>query len=427
MGRPKKRARCTDSSTSVVSVAADAAPIKNLFAALDGSVLARIYSFFEAHLAAYLCRLTVPTSVYAKGSVVVFAAHNASQRPRGTFPDGTFCERLRPFSSLVALNLSSCVHFSDRDAVAVAAMAFAPFLRTIDLSRTSVGGAGVAALGAVCSRLSTLKLSRLQGVDDDSAVRIVQNNPGLVTLDLSVTSVGDETVRMTGMTCTTLRFLDLSWVNSGDASLSVVTRNLTSLRTLRVPHRSTTNAVDEIAQFLTGLTSLGLVAMHVTDDSLIRCGQLMTNLLSLHLAHAELVSDRGLEQFAEHHHNVRLLEIRTPGMLVSDRGLGHFIRRSPNLRTLKLRSSGRFTDLTLESIGFHLVTSLESLELVSLPSITYPTLSKLLDKANRVRVLHVEGCQNISSEQFKALKQTVSTRQMFANVMVGGTVFGLRR
>lgn len=387
-----------------------------LFALFDSVILGCIFSFFDAHLAAYLCRVSRATLAHAKHGVLSFAAHNRLQLPFSHLRPGTYCERFRGFSSLAALNLNDCVHFTDQDAIVVASMPFAPLLHTLDLSKTRVGNEGLAALAAVCTRLTALRLSHLTGVQDVSAMQVVQNNPGLTFLDLSVTSVLDDTIRMVASTCTALRFLDLSWVQSTNDSLAVLARDLTSVRSLRVPMRATAEGIDQVSLLMTGLTSLGLVAMPVTDDALIRCGQRLTNLVALHLAQVELVSDRGLEGFAEHHSKMRLLQIRKPGMLVSDRGLGHFLRRSPTLHTLKLRAAPRITDLSLESIGFNVASSIEVLELNSMCSMSYATVFKLLQSATRIRSLHIDGCQHITSDQSKVLMQIANSRQVLADI-----------
>lgn len=398
----------SDEQQSLSAPDRSASKLGNLFALLDGVVLTTIFSFFSATEAAFRVRVCKSVARYAQSAVRQFAA-GGTRLLRA--PSGSFSTMILPYSRLRVLDLNGASHFCDDDAVAVSRMPFVPSLSCLDLRQTTITDTGLGVFASLCTSLTKIRLSHLQQVTDRSVVQLVQANPRLDFVEFSATGIRDPTLEAIASCCPLVSFLDVSWTSASDAGIDRLTQVMTSLRTLRVPSHLTDAGLDTISSRLTGLTSLGLVRCGISDDGLVRCGQRLKNIISLHLAHLEFVSDRGVAAYVTEHPFLRSLDIRAPGMLFSDRGVGHVARNSPLLRVLKLRSCARITDLSLESIAFHL-TSLSVLELHTLPSITHAVLDAVVNKLGLLTSLSIVNCSGCTFEQGRAMMRRVEQTKL---------------
>lgn len=398
----------------------------SLFLLLDGTVIACIFSFFDALVAARYTLLNKTVYEYSRKGVCTFSTYGA--RMVGSLTtSGSFAQYLRPFPRLTSMVFCRCAHFNDLDAERLASLPCMSRVHTLDLRHTAVTNVGMECFARSCTSLRSLRISHLHSVNDRSLVQVVSRNRNLEILDVSVTGVTDEGLVAVAMNCSRLWFLDMSWLEASDVSLSEISDRLSgSIRTIRLPLSVSDQALYNMSASLTCLTSLTLTRLETSDDALVRCAPLLRRLESVHMVHLANVSDRGLEHFfkglaspttdaspAELCNNIRLVEIISPGLFVSDLGIGHVVRSSPKLHSLKLRRSVRITDLSLECLAFHRQSQLKQLEFIHMPSLSYKPLSSLVLHAPLLRQLSILNCQSITEQQARALiSYVVSNRAM---------------
>lgn len=384
----------------------------------DGTILRTIFSFFDATQAAVVSKVCRAARLYGPLGVSQFVCTAGFRKQQS----GKFIQYLEPFKFLRQLCLSSSAAFGDEDAICLSTMPFCATLLSLELSSTMVTSVGMSALARQCKSLVKIRISYLQNVQSDSIALLAHNCNDLSWIDLSASGVGDEGILAIASNCTNAVFLDCSWCSAGDVSLRAIAYNMTNLKSLRTPAQGTDEGLDAVSLRLTQLTSIGIVRMDVSDDAFVRLGQRLHNLSSLHIAGARMISDRGLQDFADRNTRLKNFNFRTPGILATDRGLSYLIRKSPNMRNIKLRSCHTLvSDITIESIAFNL-PYLESLELHSLArSVTFPVVSKLVEHCLLLRHLSVVHCDNFTPENVESLLLLTSARSRMASTVSPST------
>lgn len=316
---------------------------------------------------------------------------------------------LNRFPNIVSMDLQAVLGVDDTTVSLIAKLSGARRLHTLNLSSTRITDVGLASLVAVCTSLTQLRVSHCQPVSNEGAASVARACPQLKWIDVSATAVHDNGMTELATHCPQLVFADFSWCPGTDVGLGSFARLATSIRSLRVPARASDTGVDEVSSKLTNLYSLGLVRLPVTDDALIRIGERITTLRSLHLAHCDVVSDRGLEGFAQINTGLTLFNLRNPGMLVSDRGVGYVVRNCTTLRSIKLRSCARFTNLALESIAVN-AKLINNLELHTLSAVQSVSVQSVIDHCVYMRSLVIFNCQLIPPKEAADLMKAVATR-----------------
>lgn len=379
------------------------------FSRLNGDIWSHVFSYLDAvgaSIGSKLCRIT-RANAFQKVEVFVAA------RPSFDLAEDKIIPRALILPSLLHVCLASCNKILDSGAISLAGSSFAGNLLSLNLTSTKVSDEGVLSIAATMTNLTQIRLSHCQTATDRGLCAVARSCTKLRWIDFSATGAGNQTLVALANSCPEMFFADFSWCPAGDTGLQSIARLSTNLLSLRVPAHATDAGVDAISQHCTTLSSIGFVRLQLTDDGLINAATRLTSVRSIHVAHCELVSDRGLEGMAAARPNLTAFNLRTPGMLVSDRGVGHVVRNCTELRSLKLRSCTRITDLALESIAVNL-KNLSSLELHSLASITTRGLGSMIEHNMRLRNLTIIGCQHIGERERLGAIRIITTRNAAA-------------
>lgn len=381
-------------------------PLKSrtAIAAFNDHIWRTVFLFLEVTDASISARVSRNCYKYGCTAVGLFRANN---KLRNAESDEDFYSIMSRFSHLHSFDLNGCKLVNDEMLVYMTRMPLAKQMLQLDISSTRVTQTGLNAVADVCTSLRLFRASHVAATDDVYA-RIVRNNTMLTYLDLSATSSVDGAVKAAGESCPDLVFLDLSWCHATDVGCLAVAKGCKKLTSFRFPSHATDVGVRQIGSNLTQLRSVGFVRLNVTDDALTEFVSNVKTLSSIHVAHCELISDRGIESMsAICNSGLASFNLRSPGMLVSDRSIGHIARNCINLQVLKLRGCGRITDLGLESLGFNL-DNLKMLELHTLPAITPRTVQHLIEQCASLRKLTIIACDRLV-ERAKDLMELAKT------------------
>lgn len=166
---------------------------------------------------------------------------------------------------LTCLSLSDCATFDDAAGALVGARL--PRLETLDLSGTSIGRAGLAAIGRGCTQLANLSVSGCAAVDDAAIAAVGRTCGELRALDAGGTCVSADGLTALGDGCGMLAELKLRGCMSvDDAAATAVAACMPELRGLDLDKTSVSSVgLEALASGCRRLTRLTLVGCREID------------------------------------------------------------------------------------------------------------------------------------------------------------------
>lgn len=270
---------------------------------------------------------------------------------------------------------------------------------------------------AVCHRLERLTLSGCCQITDHTLVRVLQNTPHLVAMDVSgVVQLTDRTLHQLAATCPKLQGANLSGCEliTSDG-VKKIAQSCHSLRRIKLAHcvRLDSTALPTLLHACPLLLEADLAGCTGIDDESVRAvWQRPTLLRELRLAGCTSLTDRAFclqptpteaqeprgAPVCEH---LRMLDLSGCPYL-SDEAVHAVVAHAPRLRHLILAKCARLTEASVYAIA-ELGRHLQHLHLAHCTHLTDRAMVHLAQHCTRIRYLDLACCVQLTDDGIAAL------------------------
>lgn len=289
-------------------------------------------------------------------------------------------------------------------------LAAAKNLRQLNLTWTKVTDAGLQSL-AESAKLQSIQLCWLP-ITDTSLQIIAQSSPGLISVNLNNCSkITDQGIKDLSFKCRSIQSLFLKGATGiKDDGLRAIGENLQDLKQIDLADLSfvTEAGLKDPFSRAKNLVSVTL-PIKATDEVIAVIGLHLSKLEVLNMAGANKITDVSLIALSKG--NLALTSINlTECDRITNTGLKALGSGCKEIQSLNVNYCEELNDEGM--VSFILETSkLQSLHAERVP-ITDKTLHALASHATNLKVLNLEGCENITAEglrHFKASSVKLST------------------